>query len=74
MLFDVPNRELAAKRKDSDLDEWILVEHPEIDAPAKRVTRKHYDLNLKAKGFKIHGEEVEKPAKRGKTETKDVDS
>jgi hypothetical protein len=53
------------------LDEWILVYHPDIDAPEKSVPRKHYELNLKAKGFKIHGEEEEKPAKRGKAETKD---
>ena len=56
------------------MEEWILVELPASKAPAKRVTRKHYDLNLKAKGFKIHGEEEEKPAKRGKAETKDETS
>lgn len=41
------------------MDEWIIVEHPDLDAPATRVTRKHYDLTLRANGFRIQGEEEE---------------
>ena len=56
------------------MEEWILVTLPGSKAGPSKVTRKHYELNLKAKGFKIHGEEEEKPAKRGKAETKDESS
>jgi len=55
------------------LEEWIIVEPP-FDAPATTVTRKHYELNLKAKGFRIQGDEEEKPAKRGKPDTKEEGS
>jgi len=56
------------------LEEWIIVEHPDLDAPATTVTRKHYELNLRANGFRIQGEEEEKPAKTGKPDTKEESS
>ena len=53
------------------MDEWIIVEHPDLDAPATKVTRKHYELTLRGNGFVIQGEEDEKPATRGEAETEE---
>jgi hypothetical protein len=74
MLYDEPGPG-AQPTEGSDLEEWILVYLPSSDAPPKRATRKHYELNLKAKGFKIHGDE-DKPAKKksGKADRKDEES
>lgn len=38
--------------------EWITVINPDLEsAPSTLVTREHYEVNLKAKGFVIVGEE-----------------
>jgi len=33
--------------------DWVLIEHPKLDGPPARVTRRAYDRVWKAKGFRL---------------------
>ena len=46
--------------------EWVSVIHPDLDAPAASVNRKHFDEILKGKGFVLESTTKKKPKKENK--------